>query len=129
VTNQELDPFKKRLEQWHADVLRRLTAVERQGRESQPDYPEDAGERSVSSFSKELLFQQASNDRLLLKNVEAAIERVRLRTFGKCVDCENEIGVKRLEAMPFTPYCRECQESIESETRVSHENTLQRYRA
>jgi RNA polymerase-binding transcription factor DksA len=84
VTNQELDPFKKRLEQWHADVLRRLTAVERQGRESQPDYPEDAGERSVSSFSKELLFQQASNDRLLLKNVEAAIERVRLHFRKVC---------------------------------------------
>jgi hypothetical protein len=31
--------------------------------------------------------------------------------------------------MPFTPYCRECQESLEGETHLSRENTLQRYRA
>jgi DnaK suppressor protein len=115
MTKHELTQLRKRLEQWHADVLRKLTALEREGRGLQQEYPEDIGERAVTSLSKELLFQQATQNRQLLRSIEAAIERIGLGTFGTCVGCGNEIGGKRLEAMPFTAYCRDCQESLERE--------------
>jgi RNA polymerase-binding protein DksA len=115
MTEHELTQLRKRLEEWHADVLRKLTALEREGRGLQQEYPEDIGERAVTSLSKELLFQQATQNRQLLRSIEAAIERIRLGTFGACVSCGNEIGGKRLAAMPFTAYCRECQESLERE--------------
>jgi len=34
-------------------------------------------------------------------------------TFGQCMVCEEEIGAKRLEALPWTRYCIACQESSE----------------
>jgi DnaK suppressor protein len=115
MTKHDSLDFRKRLEQWHDDVLRKLTAVEREGRGMQQEEPEDIGERSVRSLSKELLFQQATQNRQLLRSIEAAIERIGLGTFGACVSCGNEIETKRLAVMPFTAYCRDCQESLERE--------------
>jgi DnaK suppressor protein len=115
MTNHELTQLRKTLEEWHDDVLRKLTALEHEGRELQQEHPEDIGERSVRGLSKELLFQQATHNRQLLRSIEAAIERIRLGTFGRCVSCGNEIRAKRLAAMPFTAHCRDCQESLERE--------------
>jgi RNA polymerase-binding transcription factor DksA len=85
MNRQEFDQLRKKLEQWHADVLRKLTVIECEGRGLKQDSPEDIGETSVRSFSKELLFQQATQNRRLLRSIEAAIERIGLGTFGVCV--------------------------------------------
>jgi len=49
----------------------------------------------------------------LLRNIEAALVRVRDGIFGECVSCGEEINVKRLEALPWARYCIECQEKLE----------------
>ena len=36
--------------------------------------------------------------------------------FGHCQMCQKEIGKKRLNALPWTPLCIDCQEKAESET-------------
>jgi DnaK suppressor protein len=115
MTKQELDRLQEGLDCQRADILRTLISIQREGRGVRQDSPEDLGERSVSNLSKELLFQQAAQKRTLLRSIEAALERIRQGNFGLCVNCENEIGIKRLEAIPFSPYCRDCQESLERE--------------
>ena len=45
--------------------------------------------------------------------MDAALEKIRLGTYGKCEKCEGEIGIKRLEALPFAEYCISCQEEEE----------------
>ena len=46
----------------------------------------------------------------LLSAIDAALERIRLGTFGECFNCGTEIGVKRLDAIPWVQYCISCQE-------------------
>jgi DnaK suppressor protein len=45
--------------------------------------------------------------------VRSALERLRQGSFGECAHCGAAIGAKRLEALPWTPHCIECQEKIE----------------
>ena len=45
--------------------------------------------------------------------VESALERMREGVFGQCVSCGDEINPKRLEAVPWTRYCIQCQEKME----------------
>ena len=45
--------------------------------------------------------------------MKGALERLNEGSFGECVNCGNQIGPKRLEALPWTPYCIDCQEKIE----------------
>ena len=48
----------------------------------------------------------------LLSAIDAALERIRLGTFGECFNCGTEIGVKRLDAIPWVQYCISCPELI-----------------
>lgn len=44
-----------------------------------------------------------------LRQVEAALGRVEIGSYGVCMRCEEAIGQKRLDALPWAPFCVECQ--------------------
>jgi DnaK suppressor protein len=73
----------------------------------------DVADQAVFSYQKEMLFSQSSEGHTQLTQVRLALERLNEGTFGECLHCGNPIGEKRLEALPWTPYCIECQEKIE----------------
>ena len=51
--------------------------------------------------------------RQLLQMVDGALARIREGSFGECISCGKEINAKRLEAVPWTRHCIECQEKLE----------------
>jgi DnaK suppressor protein len=85
-----------------------------QGRETVTDDTQDVADQAVLSYQKELLFSQGTSGHQQLRLVQQALSRVREGSFGECVHCGTEIGPKRLEALPWTPYCINCQEKIEN---------------
>jgi DnaK suppressor protein len=48
-----------------------------------------------------------------LSEVRTALQRIQLGTFGICVDCEEEVSMKRLAAVPWTTSCLACQETAD----------------
>lgn len=46
-----------------------------------------------------------------LSEVRGALQRIQLNTFGICVDCEEQISMKRLAAVPWTTACLACREA------------------
>ncbi|MBX7070024.1 MAG: TraR/DksA C4-type zinc finger protein [Microthrixaceae bacterium] len=51
--------------------------------------------------------------RAALADVEAALRRVELGTYGICVECGEQIPEERLELLPATPMCIRCQTRVE----------------
>jgi DnaK suppressor protein len=49
----------------------------------------------------------------LLRNVRQALRRIEDGSFGICLHCEEEISPKRIAAVPWTPYCIQCQEQAD----------------
>ena len=49
-----------------------------------------------------------------LRDVDAALARMRGGTYGRCVDCDEPIAPARLAAYPTAPRCIECQEVHEA---------------
>ena len=90
-----------------------LSAVE-QGREVASDPALDAADQAVQSYQKEMLFSQSTSGHEQLALVRLALKRLDEGTFGECVHCGKTIGMKRLEALPWTPYCIDCREKIEN---------------
>jgi DnaK suppressor protein len=74
----------------------------------------DAADESVSSEQKEQQFQEADMDRTLLLQVRNALQRIESGTYGQCVVDGGAIEEKRLDAMPWTPYCMKHQQSLEA---------------
>ena len=54
-----------------------------------------------------------THERQMLGMVDSALARIREGTYGECISCGNEINPKRLEAVPWTRHCIECQEKLE----------------
>jgi DnaK suppressor protein len=90
-----------------------LSAVE-QGREVAADPALDAADQAVQSYQKEMLFSQGTSGHEQLSLVRLALKRLDEGTYGECIHCGKTIGLKRLEALPWTPYCIDCREKIEN---------------
>lgn len=53
------------------------------------------------------------NEVAILGAVEAALVRVENGTYGTCEECGNEIPRARLDAVPYTAFCAECERARE----------------
>ena len=113
MDKKKLDYFRKRLETRQEELRRMVSRTEQDGRTVDEDSAQDIADRAASSYTKEFLFHQSNNDRQLLQMVEGALSRLREGSFGECISCGKEINAKRLEAVPWTRHCIECQEKLE----------------
>jgi DnaK suppressor protein len=113
MDKKKLESFKKRLETRQHELRRMVTRTEQDGRTVDEDSAQDIADRAASSYTKEFLFHQSNNDRQLLAMVEGALSRIREGSYGECNSCGKEINAKRLEAVPWTRHCIECQEKAE----------------
>lgn len=62
---------------------------------------------------REMAFQLSSRERNELRMVEEALFKIKGDTYGVCDNCSKYITLKRLEIMPLTALCIECQEHLE----------------
>jgi DnaK suppressor protein len=113
MDKKKLEAFKKRLETRQQELRRTVTRNQVDGRTADEDATQDIADRAASSYNKEFLFSQSNNDRQLLMMVDGALARIREGNFGECISCGKEINAKRLEAVPWTRHCIECQEKLE----------------
>lgn len=113
MDKKKLDSFKKRLEQRQQELRQTVTRTQQDGRSADEDATQDIADKAANSYNKEFLFHQSNNERQLLQMVENALTRIREGSFGECIHCGKEINAKRLEAVPWTRNCIECQEKLE----------------
>lgn len=113
MDKKKLESFKKRLETRQQELRQMVTRNQKDGRAADEEATQDVADRAASSYTKEFLFSQSNNDRQLLNMVEGALSRIREGSFGECVSCGKEINAKRLEAVPWTRHCIDCQEKAE----------------
>jgi DnaK suppressor protein len=113
MDKKRLEQFKKRLEDRQAELRRMVSSRQQDGRNQGEDIAQDIADKAASSYNKEFLFTQSTNERQMLGMVDSALSRIREGSFGECISCGNEINAKRLDAVPWTRYCIECQEKLE----------------
>ena len=71
---------------------------------------QDLADKAASAYSKELNFSLSDTERNLLMQIDEAFNRMRDGAYGTCTNCGTVIGEKRLQAVPWTPFCIDCQE-------------------
>jgi len=80
------------------------------GSQSPDDGIQDLADKAASAYSKELNFSLSDTERNLLMQIEEAFTRMKDGAYGTCTNCGTVIGEKRLQAVPWTPFCIDCQE-------------------
>lgn len=105
--------YEKHLRLRQRELERELASTVEEARTSNPNDTQDVADQAVAGYQKELLFSQGAARNAQLRLVQQALARIGEGTFGECVRCSEIIGAKRIEALPWTPYCLDCQELIE----------------
>jgi len=113
MEKKRIDQFKKRLETRQHELRRLVSRNVQDGRAADEQAAQDIADKAANSYTKEFLFHQSHNDRQLLQLVDEALGRIREGSYGECTNCGNELNAKRLEAVPWTRYCINCQEKVE----------------
>ncbi|SFJ30316.1 TraR/DksA family transcriptional regulator [Planctomicrobium piriforme] len=73
----------------------------------------DSADLASHDVEKELESQLVSLESRELVRIEKAIEAIRNGTYGQCEHCGERIPVARLQALPHTSCCIECQRKFE----------------
>jgi RNA polymerase-binding transcription factor DksA len=122
MTAAEMKPFRRSLEAIRArlrgDVSTMADAALRKNRaEASGDLstmPIHMADLGSDAYEQEFTLSLMASEEDTLELVEAALERIRAKTYGQCEECGGVIAKKRLEALPFAPTCIRCAERLES---------------
>jgi DnaK suppressor protein len=121
MTKAELSKFKKILEARQEEleqVVRKRDAITIEKSADALDEVQHAAER-------ELAIRNLDRESNLLRNVRSALRRIDDGSFGVCVHCEEEISPKRLNAVPWTPLCIQCQEQADRNREEGNDEMLE----
>jgi RNA polymerase-binding transcription factor len=109
--------YKERLLEVDAQLSARAAREREQAREQVIDSAGDIGDASVADEGKSESFTEAELDATVLRQVRDALQRIDDGTFGRCVVDGGPIEQKRLEAVPWAPYCLKHQQLLEAASR------------
>jgi DnaK suppressor protein len=82
------------------------------------DFPDEIDTAS-SEINLQFTGRLREREQGLLAKVDAALEKIEQGGYGACINCGEEIGVKRLQARPVAELCIDCkseQEKLERRT-------------
>src|ERR1700728_3678880 len=106
MTNSELNKYKSVLEAKQTDLTRLVRNREGIVIKTSPD----ALDEVQHATDREMAIGNLVRDSNLLRNVRRALRDIEEGSFGVCLHCGEDISPKRLAAVPWTPFCIQCQE-------------------
>lgn len=113
LANNVLLLFESGLRDQQRELARAIERGQKEIRALADSDPGDAIDDSFGNACKENMLASYSQNRTRLRKVEMALKRISTGDFGICAACGDTIGLKRLQAVPWTTNCIACQEQSE----------------
>ena len=104
--------YRKLLESKAEEVRQSMSAQKAAQVVARLDVPSDEGDLSQQHHEEWIFLNRNTIDMKLLREISDALHRVETETYGICLECEEPISTKRLNAVPWARYCVTCQEMI-----------------
>ena len=113
MTPRQRLSHRKALERLRAEALRAGPArIEPNRRDPSTAGVADEDEQALSEMMQVLASKRNEGQAALVRRIDAALRKLAEapEDYGICEDCEEEIGAKRLAAVPYATLCVACQE-------------------
>ncbi len=104
--------YKKILESKAEEIRGSMSAQKAAQVVARLDIPSDEGDLSQQSHEEWIFLNRNTIDMKLLREISGALHRIDTEQYGVCLECEEPISAKRLDAVPWARYCVICQEKI-----------------
>lgn len=117
LTSDQTAAFRKRLRERRAEVLegirQALLASDNEHYIELAGTVHDSAEESVADQLSELANALIGRQVNEVRDIEEALQRIAVGTYGVCVDCNSPIELERLEVSPAARCCYNCQARYE----------------
>jgi DnaK suppressor protein len=104
--------YRKILEKKAEEVRRSMSAQKAAQLVGRLDVPSDEGDLSQQHHEEWIFLNRNTIDMRHLREINDALHRIETEHYGICLECEEPISQKRLDAVPWAKYCVTCQEAI-----------------
>jgi len=115
LTKKELEEFNQKLTDRKVQIEKNLTGTALEMDSMRDLELNDEGDYAATSaktmVDSAILVQQRKE----LNEIELALDKIKLGTYGTCEMCEEPIGLPRLEVKNFARFCIACREITEKE--------------
>ena len=108
----KFEGYRKILEKKAEDIRRGMSAHKVAQMVARQDCVGDEGDLSQQSHEEWIFLNRNTLDMKLLREVQDALHRIEIGSYGTCHECEEPISSKRLDAVPWAKHCVKCQELI-----------------
>lgn len=109
--------FEKELREQRRELAASFKRNQEANRRGNDDGPLDLADTATELYTQEFNYSLTETERSKLRQIDEALERVEAGEYGECQECGEAISEVRLKAIPWTPYCIECQEEKEAAAR------------
>jgi DnaK suppressor protein len=114
----DIQHFNEKLLEKERELVDYLARFEEQARDAaEPDVREheDWAELDEDTW---ISVEEAEVASQTLREVRETLQRIENGTYGKCISCGRRIGLKRLEAVPWTPFCAKDQQKADERREI-----------
>jgi DnaK suppressor protein len=111
MTNADLTLQRERLLVLRARLQGDMTQIEDdtvKDHSKTTSIPTDMEELGSDNAEQELTLSLLGSEKDALKQIEAAIKRIKDGSYGRCEECGGKIPKARLEAIPYAAQCVRC---------------------
>ena len=98
-------------------TLLTATATAISGFTSHRETHSDHADTATEETDRDVNLRVHEHERLLIRQIDAAIRRIEHGDYGHCVSCGDDISVARLSARPTALQCIDCQTEAERTSR------------
>ena len=113
IDKRTLSRFKKILLKEREEIIGDVKQIYESSQAVGQDGIQDIGDEAANVYNKQILLTLNENERMRLKEVDEALDRIEAGAYGVCEECGEPIGLKRLEVKPVAKYCVPCKTKLE----------------
>ncbi len=116
MNKKERERYRNKLLKKKDEIVDKISETINESKEVESGIAQDVADKAESSYTKEFLLSLTDTEREQLLLIDEALKRIDKKELGICQRCGKDIIKKRLDAVPWTPYCIDCQEIEEEES-------------
>ncbi len=110
---EKIAHFRRVLQEQRRALFDEVSSVESDLEELAQDREPEIEETAQGERNARILARLDARGKAELEAIDAALARTEAGDYGVCSDCGGSVPMRRLHALPATPYCRDCAEESE----------------
>ncbi len=105
-----VDRFRELLVEERRRVMDAIANLQEENSGSMVEETPETGlaDTATVTLDRELDYSLEEHSTTVLRDIDAALQRIEDGTYGVCARCGKPIGEERLEAMPYVTKCIDC---------------------